>query len=77
VLFWLAICAVKLSFLVFLRRPISGSPGRIGAWWWAVLAITVASSLYSIVLPVIGCPYYHDATKLRGQCARLPQMILT
>ncbi len=64
-LLWLAMCAVKFSFLVFFRRLISGLPGRMGAWWWAVLAITVACSLYNMLLPFIGCPYFHDAAKLR------------
>jgi hypothetical protein len=63
-LFWLAICAVKFSFLFFFRGLVCRQSGPIAAWWWAVTAFTIATALYTIIMSPLACPYYRDVEKL-------------
>jgi magnesium-transporting ATPase (P-type) len=64
VLLWLAMCCVKFSFLCFFRRLIWRQPGRIMAWWWAVLAFTAATTAYTVIIHLAACPHYGNLPKL-------------
>lgn len=58
-LVWMAIYAVKFSFLTFFRRLVR-RVRLLVSWWWSVFAVLLVSGLVSLPLAFIVCSDFSE-----------------
>lgn len=72
ILTWIAMMAVKFSFLALFKRLIDRMPGLI-KYWWFVVAFNLAVTGYGASVYVVACPHF-SGPKV-SKCSTLKIMV--